>query len=97
MQRVGSGAGTDTGWIMGAGGRNSHLRASVSSVSINRHLRWRGMRQRAEDSGSTNGCSKTERYEWTKGQWDSPGGGDDGRKLFLGWGGGSPSPVMLLR
>lgn len=32
MQRIGAGAGTDTGWIMGAGGRNSHLRASVSSV-----------------------------------------------------------------
>lgn len=39
VQRMGSGAGTDTGRIVGAGGRNSHLRASVSSVKYEqRHL-----------------------------------------------------------
>lgn len=32
VQRVGSGAGTDTGWIMGCRWQEFHLRASVSSV-----------------------------------------------------------------
>lgn len=36
---MGSGASTDTGWTMGAGGRNSHLRASVSSLKYEqRHM-----------------------------------------------------------
>lgn len=50
---MGSGAGTDTGWIMGAGGRNSHLRASVSSLTYEqRHLALERDETGAKDSES---------------------------------------------